>query len=379
MQSAHQAAPGAHTRPAAHADENPALRLSAVSLRQGRRIVLDTISFDVPPGALFVLLGEAGSGKSALLALLTGEAAPSTGEILSHGAPLRHKPPHRRGVGVVTQHDALLPRLSLAENVAYPLRLRGMSARARAPLVDAALDSVLLTDPRRHPHQTTAAERQRAALARATVFGPRLLLLDEALSDQPPEFRPAMVAALRRLHQLLGCTTILATRVAADAMALADQVAVLHRGRIEQVATPAALYDNPNSAVAALACGEANLLPGTVRAIDEDGVAQVALACGPLVEATASQTLKVRDPCLFCLRPERIAVAPVRATEMGEGALDATVLEVLHLGDLVRLRLLLGSGAEVLVKRPLAPGMRAGQPVAIAWQPGHAQVFEDRQ
>ena len=364
MQHAHEAAPG-----------TPALHLTGVTLRQGRREVLDNISLEIPAGALFVLLGEAGSGKSALLATLAGVAEPSGGEICNHGAPLKHTPPSRRGFGVVAQHDALFPHLSLAGNVGYPLRLRRLSAGARTPLVEAALDSVLLTDAHRRPRQATPAECQRAALARATVFGPRVLLLDEPLADQPAEFRPAMVAALRRLHLLLGATTILATRVAADAMALADQVAVLHRGRIEQVATPATLYDNPNSAVAAMACGETNLLPGTVRDIDEDGMAVVALACGPVVEGEATGTLKPRDPCQFCVRPERIAVAPVAAADMGESALDAKLLEVLHLGDIVRLRLLLGSGAELLVKRPLAPGLHPGQRVAIAWQPGHARVF----
>jgi len=360
----------------AHQTEDPALRLTGVALRRGRDRVLGDISLEIPQGALMVLLGGAGSGKSALLALLTGEARASEGEIFSDGVGLGRTKPHRRGFGVVAQRDALFPRLSLAENVAYPLRLRGVKASVRGRLVEAALDSVLLTGAHRRPHQASAAERQRVALARATVFGPRLLVLDEPLGDQEGEVRPAMVAAVRRLHLLLGTTTILATRVAMDAMALADQVAVLHGGRIEQVAAPGALYDNPVSAVAALACGEANLLAGTVRAVDEDGVAQVALACGPVVEGTMSWTLKVRDPCVFCVRPERIAIAPVRAADMGAGAVDATVLEVLHLGDLARLRLLVGSGAEVLVKRPMAPGMRAGQAVAIAWQPGHARVFE---
>lgn len=364
MQHAHEAAPG-----------TPALHLTGVTLRRGRRYVLDDISLEIPAGALFVLLGEAGSGKSALLATLAGTTEPTAGEIRSHAEPLNRTPPHRRGFGVVAQHDALFPSLSLADNVAYPLRLRRLSATARAPLVEAALESVLLTGAHRRPREATAAERQRAALARATVFGPRLLLLDEPLADQPAEFRPTMVAALRRLHLLLGATTILATRVAADAMALADQVAVLHRGRIEQIAAPAALYDNPSSAMAATACGETNLLPGTVREIDEDGMALVALACGPIVEGVAAGPLQPRDACLFCVRPERIAVAPVSAADMGEGALDAKLIEVLHLGDLVRLRLLLGTGAELLVKRPLAAGLYTGQRVAIAWQPGHARVF----
>jgi ABC-type Fe3+/spermidine/putrescine transport system ATPase subunit len=161
-------------------------------------------------------------------------------------------------------------------------------------------------------------------------------------------------------------------------MAVADQVAVLDRGRVAQTGDPAALYEQPDSAVVALACGEANLLPGVVHGIDEDGVARVGLDCGPTVEGNAAASLRQRESCLFCLRPERIAVAPTAASDMGEDALDAVVLEALHLGDSVRLRLLLGAGQEILVKRPAAAGLRGlkpGEGVAIAWQSHHASVF----
>jgi putative spermidine/putrescine transport system ATP-binding protein len=123
-------------------------------------------------------------------------------------------------------------------------------------------------------------------------------------------------------------------------------------------------------------------LPGTVRAIDEDGIAQIGLRCGPVVEGAAGSDLRVRDRCVLCLRPERIAIAATSAAEMGETAHDATVLEALSLGDLVRVRLLLGSGQEVVVKRPAAAGlrgMRAGHTVAIAWQPANAVVFPERE
>jgi len=354
------------------------LRLTNVTSRTRRGARLDDISLDVAAGTLLAVIGAPGSGKSALIALLAGVVARHSGYVTFDGASLRRVPTHRRGFGLVQQTDALFPSLSLAENVAYPLRLRGVSRRDRARLVDSALDSVLLENPGRRPHQASAAERQRAAIARATVFGPRLLLLDEPLSDQPAETRPAIIAALRRLHLMLGTTTVLATRVAADSLVLADQIAVLNKGKLEQIAPPASLYDRPTSAISALAAGETNLLPGHVRAIDEDGVASIGLDCGPVVEAQATPGLLPRHACLFALRPERVAVAPIRAADMGGDALDATLLEVLHLGEQIRLRLLLGSGAELVVKRPAAAGTRGlvvGQTVAIAWQPSHALVF----
>jgi putative spermidine/putrescine transport system ATP-binding protein len=358
--------------------DNTGLCLTGVTLRDGRNMALDAIDLDLPRGAFCSVLGKPGSGKSALIAVVAGTAVPAAGEARLQTTNLLPLPLHRRGLGVVQQHDALFPQLTLAENIAYPLRLRGVGRTDRKSLVEAALDLVQLTHASRYPHEITAAERQRAAWARATIFGPRVLLLDEPLSDQNPAGRPAMLAILRRLHIMLGGVTLMATQVASDAMALSDRIVVLDRGRIAQTGAPASVYDQPISAEAALAGGEANLLPGTVHAIDEDGLARVGLACGPTVEATASTNLRVRDACLFFIRPERIAVAAMRAGDMGDGALDATLLEALNLGDTVRLRLLLGSGAELLVKRPLGAGtqgLRTGQPVAVAWQPEHAAVF----
>jgi putative spermidine/putrescine transport system ATP-binding protein len=312
------------------------LSLDRVSLRGA----LTGVSIDAAPGQFLAVLGGAGAGKSALMAVLSGAAFSSAGKMTREGADMRRVPAHRRGFGVVAQRDALFPRLTLAQNVAYPLVLRGVPRRERGRMVEAAMESVALADGGRLPHRASQAERQRAWIARAAVFGPSVLLLDEPLAHQPAEERALMVAALRRLHLLLGTTTVMATRVAADAMAVADQVAVLDRGRVAQTGDPAALYEQPDSAVVALACGEANLLPGVVHGIDEDGVARVGLDCGPTVEGNAAASLRQRESCLFCLRPERIAVAPTAASDMGEDALDAVVLEALHLGDSVRLRLL---------------------------------------
>jgi len=358
-----------------------ALDIAEVTLRQGGGVVLNAITLAVPQGAFLTILGRKGAGKSALMTVLEGHATPSAGHISLGAQNLLRLPAHRRGFGVVRQRDALFPHLSLAENVAYPLTLRGVPARERDRLVDAALDSVMLPDGRMPTHLAGPATKMRVALARATVFGPRVLLLDEPLGRESPADRAAMLAVLRRLHLMLGVTTLMATRIAADALALSDQIAILHQGRIEQTGSASAVYDTPSTASAARLTGEMNLLPGVVQAIDEDGVARVKLACGPVLEATLHGNLRPRDKCLFGLRPERIAVAPTRAEEMGEDALAATVLEVLALGDALRLRLLLGTGEEILVKRPTAAGTRGlapGKSVAIAWQMQHAAVFARR-
>jgi putative spermidine/putrescine transport system ATP-binding protein len=347
--------------------------------RDALSLTLPGVQLSAAQGEFVTLLGAGGSGKTALMQLLSGARRAGSGELTAGGVDLRGTPTHRRGFGVVAQDDALFPRLSLAQNVAYPLKRRGVRRAQRTALVEAALDAIGLSDSGRLPHQASMAECQRAAIARATVFAPAVLLLDDPLSRQGATERPVLLAALRRLQLLLGATTIMATRVAGDAMALSDRVVVLDQGRIVQSGAPAAVYDQPSSAIAALACGEANLLPGIVRAIDEeDGLARVGLACGPAAEGLAAPGLRVRDECLFCLRPERIAVAATTAAEMSEAALDATVLEALNLGESIRLRLLLGNGQAVLVIRPAAAGLRGlrpGQGVAIAWQPHAAHVL----
>ena len=214
------------------------------------------VRLGVAPGEFVTLLGGPASGKSRLLQLVSGARRLGDGRLSHDGAALGRTPMQLRGFGILAQDYVLFPRLTLAQNIAYPLARRGIGRRRRKPLVDAALEAISLADASRLPHQASPAERQRACIARATVFGPTVLLLDEPLAHQSPAERAALRAALRRLHLLLGASTIMATRTSGDAMAVSDRVVVLDRGETVQSGTPALLYDQPHSAVAALACGE---------------------------------------------------------------------------------------------------------------------------
>ena len=355
------------------------LTVSGLTRKRGRTVVLDGLTLSAGPGLLTAIVGPAGSSKSVLLRTLAGFER-ARGAIMLDGQDVARLPPHRRGFGVVAQPDMLLPHLTLAENVAFPLRLRGLPRTGRARLVAEMLELVDLSAyAGLMPIQAGPALCQRATLARAAVFGPRLLLLDEPFSAQDPASRADLVASLRRVHQLLGTTTLLATRHGADALALADRVAVLRAGALEQHGAPAEVFERPRNAYVASLLGEHNRLPGTVEAIDDD-IALVRLACGPLVEALLGKTLQPRDPCVVILRPDRIAIAPVPASDMGEAALDARLIEAQFLGDAYRLRMLIGSGAELIVRRPAASGLRGlapGQAASVAWQPHHAWAFRD--
>ncbi len=355
------------------------LTVRGLTRQRGRVAVLDRLDLAPAVGLLTAIIGPAGSGKSTLLRILAGFER-ARGAIMFEGRDVAGVPPHRRGFGVVQQPDALFPHLDLAGNVELPLRFRRVPRASRKWLTAEALDQWQLGPfARMLPAEAGPALCQRAMLARATVFGPRLLLLDEPFSSQDVASRAELFANLRRVHALLGATTLLATRRADDALGAADRVAVLRSGAIEQHGTPWELSDRPRNAYVAGLLGEVNRLAGVVRTI-EDGIAQVRLLCGPMVDAAAGDALRKGDPCIVTVRPDRIAIAAVPAAEMGEDALDATLIEAQFLGDAYRLRLLLGSGAELVVRRPAAAGLRGlapGRSAAIAWQPHHAQASPD--
>lgn len=357
----------------------PTLSISGLTRRRGRTAILDGLNLSPAAGLLTAIVGPPGSGKSTLLRILAGFER-ARGAIMFEGRDIARLAPHRRGFGVVQQPDMLFPHLSLADNVALPLRLRRVGRAARARLTAEALDLWQLGQSARlRPGEAGPALCQRAMLARATVFAPRLLLLDEPFSHQDPQARTMLIATLKRVHALLGTTTLVATSQGIDALALADRVAVLRAGALEQHGTPEEVFDRPRNAYVAGLLGEHNQLAGVVEAAEDD-IALVRLACGPLVEALLGKTLQPGDPCVLTLRPDRIAIAPVAAAEMGETAIDATLIEAQFLGDAYRLRLLIGTGATLVVRRPAAAGLRGlaiGRVAAVAWQPHHAQAFRD--
>ena len=354
------------------------LELNALTLRRDGRLVLDLDNLAISAGSLTAVTGLHGSGKTALMRVLGGLARSHGGRVLLDGEPLGRSPAHRRDVGIVWQPDRLFPQLSLAENVALPLRRRKVARKLRLALAHETLDLVQLEAPAgTRTCEAGLADLQRALLARAAVSGPKLMLLDEPFPATDERSRLALIAALGRIHQVLGATIILATRNLRDALPVADQIAVLRAGRLEQAGPADAVFNRPATAFVATLCGETNQLPGTTAG-REDDIATVQLACGPLVEARAADDLPTGRDCLFMLRPEHIAVAPVAAAEMGDGALDATLIETQFWGDSYRLRLLIGSGAELVVRRPAIAGLRGlapGRPCAVAWQSHHAMVF----
>ena len=347
----------------------------------GATQVVRDLSLDIASGELLTLLGPSGSGKTTTLMMLAGFERPDAGDIQMAGRSVLGLAPHKRGIGVVFQNFALFPHMNVAENIAFPLQVRRVSRADQQRRVADALDMVRLPGlGDRLPSQLSGGQQQRVALARALVFNPRLVLLDEPLGALDRALREELQAELRHLHRTLGVTMLYVTHDQAEALALADRIAIFAAGRVQQIGTPQALYDSPANMFVAGFLGENNLLPGQTQALVDD-LAVVALDCGAVVEARNVDAV-VGRPCMVAIRPERIAIAATNAADMGDGAIDATLQEILFQGDQLRLRLLLGRGPagqiEISVKRPAGSPLGTLQPgrsAAIAWQPHHALAF----
>lgn len=355
------------------------VRFRNVHLREGAWGRLHDFSLDIGRGAFVSLLGPVNSGGTAALMLLAG-FCDAEGEVLLNERIIARTPAHRRGIGIAFAKDGLLPARDVAEAVGFPLRARGVRRRARLGRVMEMLDLVGLAGAAgERPERLPQATVRKCLLARALVFAPRLLLLDRLFDGLDSAERAALVGILHRLQARFGLTVIQATDDAAAAMALSDRIAVMAEGRLAQADAPGALYNAPASAAVASRLGEANLLPGVLVGGDED-FCEVRLDCGPVVEATPPADADARSGArvVVMVRPERIALAAAAAEDMGGHAFPAVLRDVRHCGDHLRLALLLGDSAEIVVRRPAAAGLgglRPGSHAALAWQPGQARAF----
>ncbi len=343
----------------------------------GRTDAVRDLSLDVAEGELLTLLGPSGSGKTTTLMMLAGFETPDGGDITLAGKSLTRMPPHKRGIGVVFQNFALFPHMTVEENIAFPLEVRGVAKPERATRVTRALEMVRLAGlGGRMPGQLSGGQQQRVAIARALVFDPRLVLLDEPLGALDRALREEMQLELRHLHEQLGVTMLYVTHDQAEALTLSDRIAVFAGGQLRQCGTPEAVYETPSSLFVAGFVGENNLLLGQALRV-EDEIVEVRLDCGATVEALAAGAVPGRA-CVVAIRPERIALAAMAAEDMGDGAIPATLIEAIYQGDHIRLRVNAGTPATpITIKRPAgAPlTLAPGQPAALAWQAHHARAF----
>lgn len=278
-----------------------AVRLDQVSKRFGSTLAVDRVSLDIAAGELFFLLGPSGCGKTTLLRLVAGFLQPDSGEIYFDGQPMRHVPVQRRNLGIVFQHYALWPHRTVFDNIAYGLEVRRLPRAEIQHRVQEMLQLMRLEACRdRYPAQLSGGQQQRVAMARALVIRPRLLLLDEPLSNLDAALRQELREEIRRVQRSLGITTLYVTHDQEEALALADRLAILHQGCVLQVGTPRQLYEQPRNQFIAGFLGRGNILPAIYRGQAEEGL-RLETPLGIWRVAAPPPTPLTQGQALFCL------------------------------------------------------------------------------
>jgi ABC-type Fe3+/spermidine/putrescine transport system ATPase subunit len=327
----------------------------------GVRAVND-VSIAVRDGEFFTLLGPSGCGKTTLLRMVAGFCELDQGRILFGEERIDTLPPHRRNTGMVFQNYAVFPNLTVGDNVAYGLRARkkrGDEIRAR---VERALKLVQLEGfGERWPHQLSGGQLQRVAIARAVVIEPHVLLLDEPLSNLDAKLRVEMRGEIRRLQKLLGITVLYVTHDQEEALAVSDRIAVMRAGKIEQIATPRAIYEQPETAFVASFVGTTNLIKGVVKGSVDDTM-EVAFG-GGIVRVSGARR-NAGDEVVLSLRPEILRLLPAtEAPPAGWTTLKGTLNEVEYLGPVTRFAVALADGTPLHLMA-LEPPAAAGTVVA---------------
>jgi putative spermidine/putrescine transport system ATP-binding protein len=326
-----------------------------VAKRYGAFTALSGIDLDVGRGEFLTLLGPSGSGKTTALMLLAGFERPSAGTILFEGRPVESVPANRRNFGVVFQNYALFPHLTVAQNVAFPLKARRCAAAEAGSRVRRALELVKLEPySERYPAQLSGGQQQRVALARALVFDPGLVLMDEPLAALDKNLRHHMQFEIKRLQRELGVTMVYVTHDQGEALSMSDRVAVFNSGRLLQVAGPEALYSDPASHFVATFIGETNSLDVRIAEVAGDET----------VRGRARCKVSAGDKAVLTVRPEslRIAQAPdgAAAADAANG-LRAEIADAVFMGDHQRVSLRIG-GQSVVCKLPAGHGARPALP-----------------
>jgi putative spermidine/putrescine transport system ATP-binding protein len=352
-------------------DASP-LSLRNLTRRFGAHAAVDDVNLEVTPGEFVVLLGPSGCGKTTTLRLIAGFLAPDQGDIRLDDASIIALPPHKRDMGIVFQSYALFPHLSAARNIAFGLEMRRIGASATKARVQEMLRLVRLEDfATRLPRQLSGGQQQRVALARALAIRPRVLLLDEPLSNLDAALRQDMAREIRVLQQSRGITTIMVTHDQSEAMALADRLVLLHDGKVQQIGPPEALHLQPMNPFVARFIGGSNIARGRI-----DAGTQLTLAGGALValaeayETTANASIAVRPDSIRLGLPGQVGARAEGCVELCSW-LGATVEHLVRLSpDVTILARGPGLGRDAVVRHP------AGTRVGLHWSRDDEFVFD---
>jgi ABC-type Fe3+/spermidine/putrescine transport system ATPase subunit len=326
------------------------IELRDVTKRYGDLVANDSITLQIRTGELMTLLGPSGCGKTTALRCITGHNIPDAGEVWIDGQNVTEVPTHRRELGMVFQNFALFPHMTVADNVGFPLMIRRVEKAARRERVMEALRLIRMAEYATHyPRQLSGGQQQRVGLARALVYRPKVLLLDEPLSNLDAKLREEMRFEIRDLIDRLGITAVYVTHDQAEALALSDRVAVMHRGRIEQVGTPDEIYDCPASRFVADFIGLSDFIAGTVSELHVDLGQAVVTAQGLDIAVPATPDMSPGQRVLLFIRPNNVELLPA-SYEGGTNVFAGVVDKMTYLGDRNDYRIAAGEGLELRVQ-----------------------------
>ncbi len=361
------------------APSEPLVRFRGVQKSyDGQTLVVRNLDLDIQHGEFLSLLGPSGSGKTTCLMMLAGFEFPTAGDIVLDGQRLNDVPPHKRNIGMVFQNYALFPHMTVEKNLHYPLKVRNVPADERARRVAEALAMVQMSGfAKRYPGQLSGGQQQRIALARALVFGPKLVLMDEPLGALDKQLREHMQLELKALHRSLGITFVYVTHDQSEALTMSDRVAVFDQGVIQQISPVRTLYEEPCNRFVAGFVGDCNQIAGTVETLYGENCV-VRLSDGTAVHALNIGRLQPGSACVLAIRPERMGIAE---GPQDSNALPAQAQDQVYFGDHVRLRCRVLDSATVFVKLPLdqkasLSRASAGSPLFLSVPTEHVRAFE---
>ncbi len=344
----------------------------------GKVLVVKDLNLDIAEGEFITMLGPSGSGKTTCLMMLAGFETPTNGEIYLDKNPISNIPPHKRGIGMVFQNYALFPHMTVYENLAFPLRVRKVSKEDTDKKIDKALSMVSLTGfENRMPGQLSGGQQQRVAVARALVFDPAVVLMDEPLGALDKNLRESMQYEIKHIHESIGVTVVYVTHDQGEALTMSNRIAVFNDGKVQQLSSPDKLYEEPVNSFVAEFIGENNRFSGQVTDVSKDKC-KVKLDDGSEILANPIVVKSSGEKTIVSLRPER---ALINTKEKMENNFKGKIEEVIYHGDHTRVRLSLLGNKDFILKVPNSSAnmdIKLGNQINVSWNSFDARALDPK-
>jgi putative spermidine/putrescine transport system ATP-binding protein len=344
----------------------------------GKVLVVKDLNLDIAEGEFITMLGPSGSGKTTCLMMLAGFETPTNGEIYLDGNPISNIPPHKRGIGMVFQNYALFPHMTVYENLAFPLKVRKFSKDETDKKVEKALSMVSLSGfGSRMPGQLSGGQQQRVAVARALVFDPAVVLMDEPLGALDKNLRESMQYEIKHIHESIGVTVVYVTHDQSEALTMSNRIAVFNDGKVQQLSSPDKLYEEPVNSFVAEFIGENNTFHGEVADISGKKC-KIKLNSGDEILANPIRVKSKGEKSIVSLRPERAIIDP---DDKMDNKFTGKIEEVIYHGDHTRVRLNLLDNHEFILKVPNSSArmdIKLGNQIKIGWNSFDARALDPK-